>query len=488
VYSKVAQTIQRYSLLSLDDVVVLGISGGADSLCLLDCMIQLNYQVIVAHLDHQLRPESGDEVNFVRDVCARYSVPFVSEAINVREHAESGGSLEELARLARYNFLVRVLEEYGAECVAVGHTADDQVETIFMHLLRGSGPAGLRGMLPKTNFTAWIGIQARSPHDLIRPLIELTRAETTAHCEAVGLQPLEDPSNLDLSFYRNRIRHELLPMLESYNPGLRKIILRLSEVMCEQVKFNQKHLDACWPLVITELSPGSFRVDIRAFNKLHPFLQRGVLRRAIKQLSPTLRDISYEATLRAVAWLQEGGPESALALPGELSLETYGEQALLRKVGDRVSLVDYPQIPPNVEEHITYPGEVMLKDGWRISAQLALNSKDSRKRWFADSRHWIAVFDAENFPERLTVRARMPGDRIQLPGVAGMTKIADLMIDHKIPRQARAGWPLVLGEGDVLWLPGIQRSNRWLLAETSTDVIVLQLHPPDEVSELETKG
>jgi tRNA(Ile)-lysidine synthase len=319
-------------------------------------------------------------------------------------------------------------------------------------------------------------------------LIELTRAETAAHCETLGLQPLEDPSNLDLGFYRNRIRHELLPMLETYNPGIRKIVLRLSEVMREQVEFNQAQLEASWPLVITELSPGGFRIDVGAFGALHPFLQRAVVRRAIEWLAPSLRDISHEATLRAVTWLQEGGPVSALTLPGELSLETYGEQALLRRVGDRVTLVGYPQIPPETEEHITCPGEVMLSNGWRISAQFALNNNESRKRWYADPHHWIAVFAVDDFPERLTVRARMPGDRIQLPGVGGMTKIADLMINHKIPRQARAGWPLILAEGDVLWLPGIHRSDRWLLSESSTDVIILQLHPPDEVSRLEIMG
>jgi tRNA(Ile)-lysidine synthase len=488
VYDKVAQTIEQYSLISPGAAVVLGISGGADSLCLLDCLVQLNYQVVVAHLDHQLRPESGDEVEFVREVSTHYDVPFISEAVIVREHSESGGSLEELARLARYNFLVRVLEDRGAECVAVGHTADDQVETILMHLLRGSGPAGLRGMLPKTSFTEWIGIKAEHPLDLIRPLIELTRAETAAHCESLGLQPLEDPSNLDLSFYRNRIRHELLPMLESYNPGIRKILLRLSEVMREQVEFNQAQLEATWSQVITEISPGGFRIDTGAFTTLHPFLQRAVVRRAIKRLAPTLRDISHEATLRAVTWLQEGGPVRALALPGKLSLETYGEQALLRRVGDRVALEGYPQVSPEVKGHITCPGEIMLERGWRISARFVLNNEESRKRWYADPHHWIAVFDADNFPERLIVRARMPGDRIQLPGVSGTTKIADLMINHKVPRQARAGWPLVLIEGHVLWLPGIQRSDRWLLADSTTNVIVLQLRPPDEMSHLQTRN
>jgi tRNA(Ile)-lysidine synthase len=484
VYEKIAQTIQRFDLFPEDSPIVVGVSGGADSLCLLDCLIHLGFNVIVAHLDHQLRSESRDEVEYVQGISERYDVPYVTEAVDVRELSKAGGSLEEVARLARYNYLAQVAEEHNAQYVAVGHTADDQVETIIMHLLRGSGPAGLQGMLPKTGFTQWVGIESRGRLDLARPLIERSRAETTMHCQQHRLTPLDDPSNVDLTYYRNRIRHELLPQLETYNPGIRQVILRLSEVMREQVDFNQTHLEASWSHVMSGAGSGGYFIDREAFATLHPFLKSSLIRRAISQLTPALRDISHDATLRAVSWLEGGrGP---LALPGGLSLEWVGENAFLHKSGYPYQHTAYPRMSIDSELRLTWPGEVLLDHGWRISARLETSSVEKMHHWTNESGHQIAVFCAVEFPSELTVRTRKPGDRIKLPAVEGTTKIADLMINRKIPRQVRASWPLVLGGEVVLWVPGIQRSDESLIDEDTSDVITLQLHPPEEVSHVDT--
>ena len=485
-YEIISQTIQHHDLLSPEAFVVLGVSGGADSLCLLDGLSRLGYQIVVAHLDHQLRPESSAEVEFVRGMCDHYAVPFETESVNVGQRAEAGGSLEEVARLARYNFLARVAEDHGAHSVAVGHTADDQVETVVMHLLRGSGAAGLRGMLPKTRFTEWLGIESREEIDLIRPLLDLSRADTVMHCKTQGLQPLEDPSNTDPIFYRNRIRHELLPLLESYNSGIHRVILHLSEVMREQVTFNRTQLESVWPLVFSEAGSSAYLIEVDAFRKLQPFLQRTIVRRGIALLAPTLRDISFEATGRAVEWLQTLIETESLALPGGLSLEKCGEKALLRKVGEPIELTAYPQMIAQAELRLKYPGEVSLQGGWRITAHLAPNNAEGRAHWYADSDHQIAVLDAKALSSELRVRVRKAGDRIQLPNVDGRTKIADLMTNRKIPRQMRTLWPLVLVEDSVIWVPGIQQSNQALLEQGSTHVVVLKLHPPDEVSHVET--
>ena len=485
-YEIISQTIQRYDLLSLDAPVVVGVSGGADSLCLLDGLSKLGYQIVVAHLDHQLRPESSLEVEFVRSVSDHYSVPFETEAVDVGQRAEKGGSLEEVARLARYNFLARVADDHDAPCVAVGHTADDQVETVIMHLLRGSGAAGLRGMLPKTCFTAWTGIESSKTLNVVRPLLELSRRDTLKHCQRQGLQPLEDPSNTDSVFYRNRIRLELLPLLESYNPGIQRVITRLSELMREQDDFNHIQLNSVWPLVISEAGSSAFLIDIEAFGKVHPFLQRTILREGISLLAPALRDISFEATVRAVDWMTQRIEIEPLALPGGLSLEMCGEQALLRKVGEPIELTDYPQLMSEVELRLNIPGEVLLEGGWRITAHPAPNNNGARAHWYADRNHQIAVLDAGRLSSELEVRVRKPGDRIQLPNVGGRTKIADLMTNRKIIRQLRARWPLVLMGDSIIWVPGIQRSDQALLEQGSTQVVVLQLHPPDEENHVES--
>lgn len=479
-YEKVAQTIQRFELLPLDAAIIVGVSGGADSLSLLDCLTHLGYSVIIAHLDHQLRSESSAEAEYVREISERYDVPFILGRQAVRELSEQGGSLEETARLARYNFLAQVAQEHGSGCVAVGHTADDQVETILMHLLRGSGPEGLQGMLPRTLFTQWIGIHSHGALDLARPLIECSRADTMKHCQQHELTPVYDPSNEDITFYRNRIRHELLPLLEAYNPGIRQIILRLSDVMREQVSFNQSHIDAAWPLVMTPLGPEALMIEAGAFTTLHSFVQRALIRRAISSLAPTLRDISHEATIRAVSWMEsDQGPKS---LPGGLSLERFGEQVILKKAQESVLLETYPQVLEGEELRLSPPGEVRLAHGWHISAHIEASDAKRLETLLSESGHYVAVFSADHFPTELIIRSRKPGDRITLPAVEGSTKIADLMINRKIPRQVRARWPLAIVGEVVLWVPGIQRSNEMFINHETSDVIVLELHPPDEVS------
>lgn len=477
-YEKVAQTINDFGLLTPEEPIVVGVSGGADSLCLLDCLVELGYALVVAHLDHQLRPESGEEAQFVEKICESYGVPCIQQATDVRKLAGEGGSLEEAARLARYNFLARIAREQNSKYVAVGHTCDDQVETILMHLLRGSGPGGLRGMLPKTSFTQWAGIEIEGEIDLVRPLLECSRIETVAHCQHLGLTPVDDPSNADLTLHRNRIRHELLPLLESYNPGIREVILRLSDVMREQVAFNQMQLTRVWPEVMTALGSKGYVINVRRFRELHPFLQGSIIRHAIANLAPALRDISYEATIRAKDWLE--GSRGSLTLPGELSLEWFGENALICRPGEFLQFETYPQLSSDSELILRCPGEIELDNGWHISAQVESRQDPSREPWTAGVDHMSAVFCAKGFPPELTVRRRRSGDRIQLPAVDGTTKIADLMINRKIPRQLRAQWPLIVSGDQMLWVPGVHRSDQYMITEDSSDIVVLQLQPPEE--------
>ena len=229
--ARVADFISRTGMLKAKQPVIVGVSGGADSLCLLDCLHRLRYSLVLAHFDHQLRADSGEDADFCREMAERYGIQAAIEAGDVRAFADQGRSLEEAARLLRYRFLARTANKHGATVIATGHTADDQVETILMHFLRGSGPSGLSGMLPSTALDDWVDIPEGEGVDLIRPLLELTRAQTSGHCREQGLAPIEDSTNQDPSFFRNRLRHELLPELETYNPGVRNVLLRTGHVM-----------------------------------------------------------------------------------------------------------------------------------------------------------------------------------------------------------------------------------------------------------------
>jgi tRNA(Ile)-lysidine synthase len=208
-----------------DRPIIVGVSGGPDSLCLMEALRQAGYKVIVAHFDHQLRPESADDAHAVEKIASRLMLASMIDGADVRAHAELNKlSIEEAARNLRYRFLFGLAHDYDAQAVAVGHTADDQVETVLMHFLRGSGLAGLKGMSHCTiveTFDPLIPI--------IRPLLDYWREETVVYCAANGLRPHYDSTNDSLNFQRNRIRHLLLPTLESYNPKFREAVHRMSQ-------------------------------------------------------------------------------------------------------------------------------------------------------------------------------------------------------------------------------------------------------------------
>ena len=222
--------------------VLAGVSGGPDSLCMLDVLRQLGYRLIVAHLDHSLRPDAAQEAEHLRQLVEGYGLPFVLERGDVQAYAASHRlSIEEAAREVRYRFLFEQAARHQAQAVAVGHTANDQVETVLMHLLRGSGLTGLRGMSYRSLPNPW-----SQTIPLVRPLLGAWREQILSHLEQNGLQPSLDASNLDTRFYRNRLRHELIPQLENLNPGVRQRLWQMADVLAEDEAVLEMMEQTAW--------------------------------------------------------------------------------------------------------------------------------------------------------------------------------------------------------------------------------------------------
>ena len=340
----VAAVIEREQLLSPAQKVVVGVSGGPDSLCLLDCLDRLEYPLLVAHLDHRLRAGSWRDAEFVLGEARRRGLPAIVERVRPPGLRQSGGSVEEAARLARYAFLVGAAEEWGASVVAVGHTADDQVETILMHFLRGAGVYGLRGMLPRTPAQTWAGqggAEGSALHrhltppgvEVIRPLLETARAETEAHCRAAGLRPRRDPTNQDQTFHRNRLRYQLLPFLEGYNPRIREVLTRTGQVMRREAEMLDQMLDAAEPGVMSRGPSDAVRFSRATFRKLPEPIQAGLLWRAVSGLAPGQRDFGYQAIELARARIEERMKGRRTALPGGVEILDQGDFVLLLKEG-----------------------------------------------------------------------------------------------------------------------------------------------------------
>src|SRR5258708_30146053 len=307
----VASCIDRYQLLPASGEVVVAVSGGADSLCLLHLLHRLcgsgkrypEVRLLAAHLNHKLRGEASDrDAATVAGIVASWGLPITLGEIDVPTLARTERrSLEDAARSARYRFLREVAH---GQPIAVAHHADDQVETLLLHLFRGSGLAGMVGMLPRQQ-------------DILRPLLEVRHAETVAYCQQHAIVPLEDLSNTDPSFLRNRIRHELLPLLESLNPGIQETLLRNAGVSRVDMEWTEGQVDACWPAVVIAEQDQSIKLYAHALLELPLSLQHHLLRRVAARLydgqSPL--EARHHALLEHLLHHEDDGQERRLDLP-----------------------------------------------------------------------------------------------------------------------------------------------------------------------------
>lgn len=464
--------IQRHELLPDDARVVVGVSGGPDSLALLHALHRLaperGWQLHAAYLHHGLRPEAEAEAHFVAELAAAWGLGCTIERADVRAiAAQPGVSVEEAARQARYAFLGRVAQRLAAPVVAVGHHADDQVETILMHLLRGSGLAGLRGMPPSValgalRLTALRGEQKAGLDDplseirLVRPLLPFTREEILAYCRENGLEPRWDLSNQDTTFFRNRLRHEVIPQLKAINPNLTTVLARTAFALQGDYEALDARRGDLWR-ALAQVEPGRVRLRLQAFRASLRGDQRALLRRAIATLRPEHRNISWEHTervldvLAAHPQMASGGPYTLTA-----GLEVWLSYQWLDVQEADFIPTDLPQLTES--QTLPLPGGVPLGPHWRLQAR--------EVRWDAEDAPWLRqkspriIWLPIDIPAPLLLRSRGPGDVMRPLGLNASKSIKDLMNERKIPRSARPRWPLLTdARGRILWLVGHRASE-----------------------------
>lgn len=452
--------------------VLAGISGGPDSLCLLDVLHAAGYRVIVAHFNHQLRPEADREAAAVAGQARTLNLPFVTEAGDVRQFARAEGlSIEEAARTLRYRFLFAAARREGAQAVAVGHTADDQVETVLMHFLRGAGLAGLKGM----EYRALLPVfDPEIP--LVRPLLSLWRADTEQHCRTRGLEPHFDASNADEAYFRNRLRHTLIPELEKYNPRFKDALVRTARAL--QGDYAALHADmaAMWEDVIVASGDGWVAFDQHLLAACEPGIRNGLLRRAGETLRPESRDIGFETLERAGAFVQQPGGREVDFVNGLYLFSESGKIYLAAYEAD-LPLGQWPQVA--VEQLPVRWQRLELGSGWVLLVKRMLVVKKAApgsEKWRQNGDNWTAWLDAGLTAGRLKVRGRREGDRFQPLGMAeGAVKLSDFFINVKLPRRARDRWPLVCAGDEIVWIPGYRIAHRFRVTDKTRWVLKLAL-------------
>ena len=481
-YKQVADFIQREDMLQPGQRLVVGVSGGPDSLCLLNCLKRLGYRIIVAHLDHQLRPGSSDEAAYVHRIAQSYGLEVKIERQDVGAAVRAGGSIEEAARLIRYGFLIRVAKAHDIDVIATGHTADDQVETILMHFLRGAGPSGLRGMLPVTPLEEWIGIPDSGACNLVRPLLEISRKQTMDYCEANGLAPNLDPSNLDLTFTRNRIRHHLIPILETYNPGVKRVIRRMGHLMIGEAELVNELVEGLWPEIVREKGERVFSIQKESFMSQPVAIKRALMREVISRLCPSRRDIGFEAVERFLDFFSCSKFGGRQVLVGNLELLHFEDEIVIRDPGSPIVFTEYPQLTSNRRRKLPVPGRTRLANGWFLNTMIKDLNPKIRGELMNDSGGTVAAIDELSVRTPLALRPRKPGDRIRPLGLRGSTKVADLLINQQIPHPARERWPLVESGNQIVWVVGLRMSDEFRLTEKTQRAIVMRLISPEDES------
>ena len=498
---RVATFCRKNSLLTDQDKVVIGVSGGPDSLCLLHLLKTLcrefDLDLTIAHLNHQLRgSDSQADEAFVRDIAARWQLPIFVETSSVMDvAAKRKQSIEETARQLRYAFLWRIAQKVNANKIAVGHHADDQVETVLMHILRGTGLAGLRGIQPKIDIAGLRldvedipGISLQSAPNLIRPLLETSRLEIEHYCAAHNLSPRQDTSNQETTFFRNRIRHELIPQLETYNPNIRQVIQRTAKIIAADIEILNEHIASAWRFITKTVSSEKIEIDLLNWLNLPLAMRRATLRRAIQILQAEtydetlpygLHDIGFEHIETAIEIIEKGTTGAKVTLPQGILL-TISYQTLTitaQNILFHLQQSDRPQVMKDQVIKLDAPGVTSLPHtDWQLKATLL--DGDCFNCLHPDQiDRWEAHLDADlvsNVP--IFLRSRQPGDTFCPLGLAGhRKKVAEFMIDEKIPAPWRDYIPLlVTANNQILWVCGYRIDERARLRSTTRRVFHLR--------------
>jgi tRNA(Ile)-lysidine synthase len=446
------KTVERYIrcklLFEAGEKILAAVSGGADSLCLLLALKELGYPLHVAHFDHRLRPESLQEAETVRQTAARLGIPFLLGQGDVRVAADRKRmTLEEAARELRYEFLLHTAEDLRCGAIATGHTMDDQAETVLMHLIRGAGLRGLGGIRPSGKVLQGKEDSSAESVRIVRPLLCLTHEQTDAFCRQKGFIPLEDPSNRDPAFTRNRIRMELLPLLKRYNETVVEGLSRLAEIAREQDDFLERTAEEIWEKHAVELTRGLVRIPRDVFHREPKAVRRALVRRAVLNLKGTLHDLDFRHVDRALNFMQTpaGPSRTDLALGVEASLEK--EWLVFR------SPADMPKSPGWEAAELPLPGNLSIRHpDWRFEVSWSGTSELPLPDSHADP--WTAWIDPGRIRMPLRIRKRRAGDLFLPAGMPEPVSLNGFFSSHHLSLSERDLWPLVCDVDGIIWVPG----------------------------------
>lgn len=466
IFEKVRATISEYRMLDKGDRVVVGVSGGPDSVALLYVLSSLkdefDLNLHAAHLNHCLRgKEAEGDALFVADLAKKLKIPHIIEKIDVRTGNKTQGSLETWAREQRYEFFLKVARGLGAAKVALGHQADDVIETILMHLIRGSGAGGLSGIPPLRRLSKEVV--------LIRPLISIWAAEIENYLKDKGIPSRFDSSNLDPAHLRNRIRHELIPGLLEYNPGFRRSLTRSLNLWCRDDNYLRCLANEALEDVLLEKSKGKIVFSLNKFNIYDPSIGFRLIREGLNLLKGNLEGITYSHIEAIAALIQDGPSQGQLNLPCGISVQReYDQLVLYEDKGGKREEGNFFEHSVNLPGQTRIPQLNLVLDTEVLSAdEFTLDNL----REFSTDISIEVYLDYGRIMPPLSLRPRRKGDRFLPLGMEGAKKIKDFFIDLKIPSALRDQIPLLVDRDRIIWVLGYRIDERMKVTKGTKQIL-----------------
>jgi len=454
--SDILSALHMHRMFHPGDKVLVAVSGGADSVAMLHALHtrsdEFGITLHVAHLNHGIRgAESDADEEFVRGLAGRLALPnrralpITVERVSVPElRREMRAGEEEAARAVRYEFLQKTAANLNCNKIAIGHTADDRAETVLLNILRGTGIEGLGSIRPVSG-------------NIVRPLIDTWRSEVETYIAQHGLEYRIDTTNLDTSYTRNRVRHELIPLLErDYNPQVKPALVRLAEIACSQSDLIER-LAAQWAL---GAECGS-TYDARLLAEMPAAIRAQVVRTEIEKHKGNLADVTLEQVRRVLEAL-ESGEDFTIALPtGGIHAQRHGDDFHIgpREPATRVA---------GFERELALPGRTDIPEiGMTLWAELRDKVESTRVR------PNVALIDTDSVRGTLHVRNARPGDRIRPFGMRGTKKLQDVFVDEKVPQAERVWTAVVVDDERLLWVVGVVASEDARVTDATRRIIRL---------------
>ncbi len=448
--------------------MLVGVSGGPDSMALLHLLSRLapglKIQLGVAHLNHCLRGASGDrDAEVVRQAAQVLDYPVhISRGQVLKVKEKLGLSLEEAARRVRYSFFKKTMSKAGYNKLALGHQSNDNAEQMLMALLRGAGPRGLSGITPVRQDC------------IIRPMINASRSQVETFVAQAGITCVSDASNNDLRFVRNRIRHHLLPLLASdYNPRIEANLNQLADVMRTEEDWIEGITAAEYQKVKLACTEATITLSAEAVSQTHPALARRLVRKALEDLTGTLRRITFAHVQSVLHLLTNGCGVKKIHLPGGLRARL-ADHRLTLMIADNccrravTPAVERTSAPPTIIS-TPFPASVEIKT-MGIGLRFSTCRPDQLPPW-TDVDRSLALLDLDRIALPLTVRPAIPGDRFTPLGASGSQKLKKYFIDHRIPRQARSMAPVLMDREQIVWLVGHRIDDRVKVTTATAQVL-----------------